>query len=420
MTEYGVEPTPGREPRLPPADVPLPAALAPALLAWFDTARRPLPWRRSRDPYRIWVAEVLLQQTRVAQAIPYFERFVAAFPDVDALAAADPTDVLRVWAGAGYYARARHLAAAARTVRDRWGGKLPSTVDELRTLPGIGPYIARAIAALAFDRPVVALEANGRRVAARWALERGDVRLSAVAGRLEAELARVLPPDRAGAFNEAVMELGETVCLPRAPRCPVCPVTVHCRARRELRDPGALPSRGPRRQRPHVRGAVAVVAAGGRWLVQRRPPTGLLGGLFEFPGGKIERGERPLDAAVRELREETGLRAPSLRPVGVVRHAYSHFTVELHVFAGRYARRPRAAPGSDRRWVTPLELAALPLPRATAKIVAQLMSSGRASPGSGSRPGRTPPSPRAAGGPRSARAPARRRGASGGRSRAPR
>ncbi|HEY6238833.1 MAG TPA: A/G-specific adenine glycosylase, partial [Thermoplasmata archaeon] len=195
-----------------------------ALLRWFDRHRRPLPWRRDRDPYRIWVAEVLLQQTRVAQAQPYFDRFIARFPTVGSLARAPLTDVLKVWEGAGYYARARHLHAAARWVVRDGGGRLPQEVAALEELPGVGPYIARAIASLAFDVDVVALEANGLRVAARWTLERGDLRRSAVRRRLEAALSDRRSRRRPGAFNEALMELGETVCLPVAPRCGACPV----------------------------------------------------------------------------------------------------------------------------------------------------------------------------------------------------
>jgi A/G-specific adenine glycosylase len=360
-----------------------------ALLDWFRTHRRLLAWRKHPDPYRTWVAEVLLQQTRVAQAEPYFERFVRRFPTVEALARATPAQVLKAWQGAGYYARARNLHAAARTIRTTFGGKVPRSVAELETLPGVGPYTARAIASLAFDARELALEANGLRVAARWTREEGDLRSGPVRARLRATLEALLPAEGAGRFNEALMELGETVCRPVAPACEGCPVRFGCRAGRELSDPGRLPRRRGRARVPHVNAAVVVLAHAGRWLVQRRPSKGLLGGLWEFPGGKIEPGESPRTAARRELWEETGLRAPRLDAHGVVHHAYSHFTVTLHVFAGSLAERPVGAP--QRRWVTPAELARLPLPRATEKVV-QLVQAvpGRASPDSGSHPGRRP------------------------------
>lgn len=386
----------------------LPGSVPVELSRWFRHHRRPLPWRTDRDPYRIWIAEVLLQQTRVAQAVPYFERFVRRFPTVRALARAPLSEVLKVWEGAGYYARARHLHAAARgLVADR-GGEIPDAVDELERLPGVGPYIARAVASLAFQRPVVALEANGLRVAARWTLEPGDPASARVRSRLEQVLSEILPRAAPGEFNEALMELGETVCTPVAPRCGACPVAFACRAHRELDDPGTLPRRRPRPPRPHVRAAVVVlVDHEGRWLLQRRPPRGLLGGLWEFPGGKIGRGERPEAAARRELAEETGFGVRGLFPVGVVRHAYSHFSVELHVFRGRPAGRSRPLP-ANRRWLRPERLAALPLPKATEKIVRRFTAAGTASPGSGSRRGRTSASPTRAIRPPRSRAPARR------------
>ena len=364
-----------------------------ALVRWFRRHRRPLPWRRDRSPYRIWVAEVLLQQTRVAQAIPYFERFLRRFPDPATLARASEGAVLKAWEGAGYYARARRLREAARQVVDRHGGELPRRVDDLEALPGVGPYIARAVASLAFGAPIVALEANGLRVAARWALEPGDPARPAVRRRLAATLAADLPPSEAGDFNEAIMELGETICRPAAPRCPVCPVARWCRARRELPDPGSIPHRRGRRERPHVLAAVVAVEARCHWLVQRRPAGGLLGGLWEFPGGKIRPGEAPATAARRELREETGLDADRLDRIGVVRHAYSHFSVDLHLFRARVAGPP-APTRPGRRWVTPAGFARLPRPRATQKAVALLLRRprdrrGGASPGSGSRRGRT-------------------------------
>ncbi len=382
-----------------------------ALVRWFRRRARPLPWRRHPDPYRTWVAEVLLQQTRVEQAAPYFERFVRRFPSVRALARASEAQVLKVWEGAGYYARARHLRSAARRVAARPGGALPRSIEELEALPGVGPYIARAIASLAFGAPVVALEANGLRVAARWSLERGDVRRSAVRRRLERRLLAELPSRSPGTFNEALMELGETICRPVAPACGRCPVAGRCRAYRELDDPATLPRRRGHAPRPLVRAAVVALEADGRWLVQPRPRRGLLGGLWEFPGGKIAPDERPPAAAARELREETGLAAPSLVPVGVVRHAYSHFAVELHVFRGRLARRvpPRNARA---RWLTAESFARRPRPRATEKVVALLRatahrSGGGAPPGSGSRPGRTRASAPAAAALRRRRSPPR-------------
>jgi A/G-specific adenine glycosylase len=337
---------------------------------------------------------VILQQTRVEQAIPLYERFLARFPDVRALAQASEEEVLKVWEGAGYYARARNLRLAARDLAGNGTVVWPTTVEGWERLPGVGPYIARAVASLAFDRPVVALEANGRRVGARWSLETGDVRSPAVARRLERHLASALPEGRAGIFNEAIMELGETVCLPKRPLCRACPIAPSCRAFRELSDPGALPRRRATRSRPHVVAAIALAERNGRFLVLRRPSVGLLGGLWELPGGKVEPGESPREAARREFREETGLRLDRVAPVGVVRHSYSHFTVELHLYAARAPGKRRAVgEGTTARWVTAFQFGSLPRPRATVKAV-ELWRRwlrrplGRASPGSGSRPGR--------------------------------
>jgi len=372
--------------RVPPS---IPSALVPALLAWYRTHRRALPWRADRDPYRVWVAEVLLQQTRVTLAATYFERFVREFPTVESLARAPRSRVLKLWQGAGYYGRAHHLHAAAREIVHQRGGRFPSTVPELEGLSGIGPYIARAVASIAFGRPHVALEANGLRVAARWTREEGDLRIASVRGRLADALSAVLPRTHAGEFNEAIMELGETVCRPGRPDCANCPVAFACRARRELADPGSVPRRRGPRSRPHVRAAVVVLEREGRWLVQQRPSSGLLPGLWEFPGGRIKAGELPEEAARRELAEETGIRVRALSPLGTVRHAYSHFTVELHAFRAGAPERTEGTPGTARRWVTPSELLRFPIPKATEKVITLLGAPDTASPGSRSRRGRT-------------------------------
>ncbi len=255
--------------------------LATALLTWFRAHRRPLPWRGPKDPYRIWVAEVLLQQTRVARAVPYFERFLRRFPTVRALAEASPSVVLKAWEGAGYYARARNLHAAARLLVRTNHGRVPRTVEALERMPGVGRYTARAVASLAFGVPVVALEANGLRVAARWTREEGDPREARVRERLESALAAALPRAAAGTFNEAVMELGETVCLPGGPALRRVPGGVRLsrvpRARRP-REPSETRTESPEAARSGRRGGPgAPWSVAGPTAAAERPARGPMG-----------------------------------------------------------------------------------------------------------------------------------------------
>lgn len=314
------------------------------------------------------MAEVILQQTPVDRSAKLFEAFVRRFPTVEALATASEASVLKRWEGWGYYGRARRLHQAARRIVRGGLPTWPRGRSDWEELPGVGPYIAASLASQLDGERVAALDTNGRRVAARWLIERRDPSRPAVAAHLAERVEAILPSARSGDFNEALMELGERVCRARRPLCTLCPVAAFCRARQELTDPAALPRRTLRRRRPLVRAAAVGIEDRGRWLVQRRPAEGLLGGLWEFPGGKIEEAEPPEAAARRELREETGLRAVRLVPAGVVRHAYSHFAVELHLFRGalgpgRAARRlPR-----ETRWVSSREFGRLPRPTATVR-----------------------------------------------------
>jgi len=332
------------------------------LLAWFDGAGRELPWRRERTPYRVWLAEVLLQQTRVETALPYYERFLARFPTLSALAEAPLEDVLKLWEGLGYYARARHLHQAARQVQREYGGQLPADYEALRALPGVGPYTAGAVASIAFGQPVVAVDGNARRVLARLFAVEGDPRAPSVRRELEALARALLPADRPGAFNEALMELGAVVCLPRAPRCAACPLADLCQAHRQGRET-ELPWRAPRRALPHYDVAAAVLARDdGRLLVARRKLDDFLGGLWEFPGGKREKGESLEGCLARELAEELDIQVEVGERLLTLEHSYTHFGITLYAFRCRLlAGEPRCLDCAEVRWAAPAELEALPM-----------------------------------------------------------
>ncbi len=345
------------------------------LLAWFALHARDLPWRRERTPYRVWVAEVMLQQTRVETAIPYYERFLFHFPTVQTLANAPLEEVLRVWEGLGYYARARNLHAAARQIVTALNGQLPDTFEGLLALPGVGPYIAGAVASIAFGRDVPAVDGNARRVLCRVLRIREDVTRSAVQRKLETVATSLLPSGQAGLFNEALMELGATLCTPRAPRCDHCPLGNLCLAHAEG-EPEALPVRPPRKHIPHYDVAAAVTTrADGRVLVAQRNADDMLGGLWEFPGGKREDTETLPECLVREMREELDVQVEVKESLIVVRHAYTHFRITLHAFrCWLVAGEPRCLDCAAFRWITLAELDALPMSVVDRKVAQALQS----------------------------------------------
>ena len=356
-------------------------AFVERLLDWFARHARNLPWRRERTPYRVWVAEVMLQQTRAETVVSYYERFLARFPTVHALADAPLEKVLKAWEGLGYYARARRLHAAARQIVIAHGGQLPDTFERLLALPGVGRYTAGAVVSIAFGRDVVAVDGNARRVLCRVFEVREDVARPAVQRRLEALAAGLLPPGRAGAFNEALMELGAIVCTPRArasggPRCDHCPLCDLCQAYAQG-DPEALPMRRPRRRVPHYDVAAAVTIRDdgddSHVLVAQRNADDMLGGLWEFPGGKREDGETLPECLTREMREELGVEIEVGEPLIVVKHAYTHFRITLHAFRCRLmAGEPRCLDCAACRWVTFAALDALPMSVADRKIARAL------------------------------------------------
>jgi A/G-specific adenine glycosylase len=343
--------------------------LTDRLLTWFAEHARDLPWRVARTPYRVWIAEVMLQQTQVDTVIPYYERFLDRFPSVQALANASMDEVLKSWEGLGYYARARNLHAAAQRLVETHGGRLPGTCQELLALPGIGRYIGGAIASIAFDAPIAAVDGNARRVLSRVFDVRGDVTRSAVQRELEGLATQLLPADQAGTFNEALMELGALVCTSQQPACGACPLQAGCQAY-ATGNPEALPVRRARRRVPHYDVAAAVIHDRNLGiLVAQRNLGDMLGGLWEFPGGKCETGETLPQCLAREIREELGVEIRVRELLVVVPHAYTHFRITLHAFwCQLVSGEPRCLDCASFRWIRPAELDALPMSVADRKV----------------------------------------------------
>ena len=292
------------------------------LIAWYRGVRRPLPWREEPTPYHVWISEIMLQQTRIEAVIPYYRRFLAAFPTVEALAAAEEAELLKLWEGLGYYSRARNLWRAAVQIVTDHGGRLPASVEALRCLPGIGDYTAGAIASIAFGLPEPAVDGNVMRVVARLTADGRDILSPAVRREVTAALRAIYPtaPAEAGIMTEALMELGETVCIPNgAPHCDACPLSALCRAMAEARTE-EIPYRKPRAARAVEERTVFLLLLGDRVGIFRRPLEGLLGGLWEFPSASGHLREEE----ARELLTDWGLSPVSLSAGPAATHIFTH------------------------------------------------------------------------------------------------
>ena len=342
------------------------------LLDWYYRNRRDLPWRGEASPYRIWVSEVMLQQTQVATVIPYYERFLDRFPDVEALAAAPLEDVLKVWEGLGYYARARNMHKAAIELVEKYGGCFPEAYPELLSLPGFGEYTAGAVAAVAFGQPVPAVDGNVKRVIARLFALETDISRAPAARRMKKIAVALVDPDAPGDWTQAIMELGAVVCLPKSPKCLLCPVSNLCQGK--LRGIATdLPVKPARKRLPHYDVTAAVIRQNGKILIAQRPLEGMLGGLWEFPGGKQEPGETLEQCLRREICEELGIEIEVGQPIITVKHSYTHFKITLHAFACRLVSgTPRSLNVADWRWVSLAEMDDFPFPRTDKKIIAAL------------------------------------------------
>ena len=301
------------------------------LLRWYDINARSLPWRSDPTPYKVWVSEIMLQQTQVETVLPYFERFMARFPDLPSLAQAEESEVLQVWEGLGYYSRARNLHKAARVLVEEYDGQIPADIAVLKSLPGIGAYTAGAIASIAFGANEPALDANIRRVTIRL-LDMHKSPGSQLDGRLWDFLCQILPDTRSGDFNQALMDLGSAVCLPANPLCHVCPLESECLAFQHGTQ-NELPVRKPKAKAPHKLVVAAVIRRGDQVLLARRPSDGMLGNLWEYPGGSVREDSTDLNEALRDLFDSRfGIRVEVGMLLGTYKHAYTHFRITLHAY----------------------------------------------------------------------------------------
>jgi A/G-specific adenine glycosylase len=350
-----------------------PDSFAADMLRWYHDAAADLPWRRNSNPYYVWLSEIMLQQTQVAAVIPYFERFLAKFPTVQALAAAPLDDVLKQWEGLGYYSRARNLHKAARLIVEQYHGEFPTTAAELVTLPGIGRYTAAAIASICFGERVAVLDGNVMRVLSRLDDIADDVTKTATQKHLWEVAESLVPAERAGDYNQAMMELGRTLCRPRQPLCLLCPVASHCLALQHGTQ-NQRPVKTPKAETPHYNVAAGVIYnAAGQMLIAQRPAEGLLGGLWEFPGGKQEAGETLPECLQRELMEELVIEVEVGEMIAVVKHAFTHFKITLHAFECQHiSGDPQTIGCAAWRWVTLDDLEQFAFGRADQQVIAVL------------------------------------------------
>jgi A/G-specific adenine glycosylase len=349
---------------------------ASTLLKWYQNNARDLPWRSPKpDPYAVWISEIMLQQTRVDTVIPYFKRWMERFPCIEDLANATQQEVLGCWEGLGYYSRARNLHRAAQILCEKLGSKFPQNVEELRRLPGIGRYTAGAIASLAFNADEPALDGNVRRVLSRVF----DMDLPARSPAGEKRLWQIardhLPSGSASSYNQAMMDLGSMLCTPHLPNCRKCPLVDICLAySKNVQEERPVLQKRP--AIPHYLVTAAVIRRDGLVLITQRPPRGLLGGLWEFPGGKIQPGEDLAGCLKREIMEELGVHIDVLEQIGVYQHAYTHFRVTLHSFRCRLPEiaEPLPVEVQDLRWVAPQELEKYPMGKIDRLISSDLLS----------------------------------------------
>lgn len=343
------------------------------LLKWFKTNQRPLPWREKYSPYEVWISEIMLQQTQVKTVLPYFDRWMKALPTIQSVAEAKEDCVLKLWEGLGYYSRVRNIQKAARIIIEKFGGEFPSDYDDILALPGVGKYTAAAIASIAFNQNLPVVDGNVIRVLSRLLLYKKNTRLPEADKQMWEWMKSILPDGKARAFNQAMMEFGALQCTPAGPACESCPFNSRCQAYIKGMV-GQLPDRGAKKESKNIKVALAVIKRGDRIFIQKRPPVGLMAGLWEFPGGKIEKGESAVDAIHREIREEVGISIKNVKVIKRIKHAYTSFKVDLHCFEAEHeGGKVSLNFASDGKWVKLSELKEYPFPAADVQLITDLL-----------------------------------------------
>ena len=342
------------------------------LLDWFLKNRRALPWRKNYDPYQVWISEIMLQQTQVKTMLPYFKRWMEVLPMIADVAGAEENKILKLWEGLGYYSRARNIQKAARKIMNEYNGQFPERYEEILALSGVGKYTACAIASIAFNRDLPVVDGNVARVLSRFFFYTKNVRLPEAEKQMWQWVSEVLPKGRARDFNQALMEFGALQCTPSVMDCGSCPLQSRCRAYKKGMVE-KLPDRGSGKKLQNIKVAIAVIRKNGKVFIQKRPEKGLMAGLWEFPGGKVEKGESSLKALCRELKEETGLTVRNVKKIKTIRHAYTSFKVNLDCFEADYdAGRVSLKAASEGRWVEIADLKKYPFPAANVLLVSDL------------------------------------------------
>lgn len=342
------------------------------LLNWFQNNQRSLPWRDKYEPYQVWISEIMLQQTQVKTVLPYFECWMKELPTVQLVAGAEEDKILKLWEGLGYYSRARNIQKTAKQIIEKHNGEFPSDYEDILALPGVGQYTASAIPSIAFNQGLPVVDGNVIRVLSRLFFYTKNTRLSEAEKQMWEWAKEILPEGKARDFNQALMEFGALQCTPAVTDCTPCPLKARCQAyRKSMVD--QLPDRGSKKKSKNIKVAIAVIKKDDKVFIQKRPTVGLMAGLWEFPGGKVEEGESALKALHREVKEEVGILIKNVRRVKKIKHAYTSFKVDLHCFEADFEEgKVQLKSASDGRWVKLSELKKYPFPAANVQLIADL------------------------------------------------